>query len=90
MNWKRRKALDLKEKAYFESLGNSEEDGYVGPLSLRPIDDDAKEITYNELMDMMFNEKDDGMSSSDIKKEQKEEWRSSRKFVDVDALFAPR
>jgi hypothetical protein len=93
MNWKRRAALDLKEQEYYEAMkssSDSENDGYEGPLSLRPIDEDAKEITYDQLMGMLFNESDDAMSSADIKQEQKEQWRSSRKFVDVNALFAPR
>ena len=60
MNWKRRKALELKEQEYYEKLRGDEQadsnSGYEGPLSLKPMPEDAKQITYDELMGMLFTE----------------------------------
>jgi hypothetical protein len=96
MNWKRRAALEAKEKALVaaerKAAGMTEEAPYDGPLSLTPIPADAVDISFPELMDMIMDEKHftPQGTPAEQKAEQRADWRSSRKLVNVDMLFAPR
>jgi len=91
MDWKRRNILDAKNLALEEAdlKGKKAADDYSGPATLRPIPSDAKPITYEELMAMVFKEEEKPEKEA-LKVQQLTEWRSSRKQVDVNALFAPR
>ena len=98
MGWKRRAALEKKEAA-LEELERAEsgyEVVYTGPASLRPVDPEGEEITYDQLMALLFKDGEIGeFHGSDddpavARKERREQWKESRKKVSVDALFAPR
>ena len=93
MGWKRRAALEAKEAAIAaaEAGDDDAKDRYSGPRVLRPVPDDAVEISYEELMAMMFKEGGaEEHSAEEAKAQQLADWRASRKLVNVNALFAPR
>ena len=51
--------------------------------------EDAEEVTYEQLMGMLFDEKG-AADPAEVRASQREEWRSSRKLVNINALFSPR
>jgi hypothetical protein len=99
MDWKRRAILQKKEDDLVAQEISKGIEAKVSidtslPRSLRPYEGAAKEITYDDLMKMMFKKEDEGADSEDAAKSrkaaQKEEWRSSRKFVNFNSVFIPR
>jgi hypothetical protein len=91
MGWKQRSILDAKNQAFeaADMAGKKSTDDYTGPPSLRPVPADAKEISYPELLAMLFKE-GEKQDPVEVKASQLRNWRSSRKQVDMNALFAPR
>ena len=75
MNWKRRAALAEKEAAYIAANGdsNKQEDVFEGPFALQPKPDDAREITFEELMEMILPAEDENnkVDPAELKKAEK-------------------
>ncbi len=89
--------LAKKERALLESEGfdfsSAKSEADAIPFKYRPPPADAKQITYDELIDMLLKP-GPNMSSPEERKLQKEkekiEWNSKRKKVNINALFVAR
>ena len=103
MGWKRRAALLKKEEALRASEGlsvTSTEKVDEVPFSLRePVGGEWKDVTFSDIMTMLqpaldrHADEKKGIKfkkSAADKAEEKLEWRSHRKLVNVDALFSPQ
>ncbi len=102
MDWKRRAALAKKEEALRVAEGvtpapvSTEEEL---PFSLRkPVGGEWKDVTFEEIMAMLQPALDRQSAekkgvkfekSAAEKAQEKIEWRSHRKWVNIDALFSP-
>ncbi len=102
MDWKRRAALQKKEDALrsaegFEAKGTSTP-GDLLPFTLRKPEGEFKEVSLQDIMSMLqpildrHTAEKKGIKFRPTKAERDEEkieWRSHRKGINVNALFSP-